>query len=64
MELDRPRSPVELALASLPREALADLQRRHGLPITGRLDRSTERAWHRERAWGTRVVEGFDAPTV
>jgi hypothetical protein len=30
---------------------VADLQRRHGLPVTGRLDAFTERALRRELAW-------------
>jgi hypothetical protein len=44
-----PTLPPRLAL-SFP-EAVADLQRRHGLPPTGALDARTERACRRELAW-------------
>ncbi|MBX7195012.1 MAG: peptidoglycan-binding protein [Sandaracinaceae bacterium] len=48
---------------------LRDLQRRHGLPVTGRLDTATARALERTRAWARLEAasaahrEHLDAPT-
>lgn len=44
-------------------DAVADLQRRHGLPTTGALDARTERAWRRELAWRALEGEPHTSPT-